>query len=150
MDPASATVLASAITSTVSALAAYMQYRVGMKQAEQKGEAAPEKPNEQTLEKGEQALVVVQKAVAEHGNEDDQADLASFERNPLRYEAQLIRVIEDIATRDQAFANQILKLQPQVGNDVNQGSVTLNDNSSVKGVVGGVIQGTKIDQTFKE
>ncbi|NOK59878.1 MAG: hypothetical protein GFH27_549291n70 [Chloroflexi bacterium AL-W] len=146
MDPAT---ISAGITGVVGLLSAYMQYRVGMKQAEQKGEAAPQKPEQQTLEKGEQALVVVQKAVAEHGNEDDQADLANFERNPGRYKDDIIRVIQDIAKRDQAFADQILKLQPQVGNKANQGTVN-NTNSTTQGINAGVIDNSDIKQTFNK
>lgn len=146
MEPAT---ISAGITGVVGLLSAYMQYRVGMKQAEQKGEAAVEKPDEQTLEKGEQALVVLQKAVAEHDNEDERADLANFERNPRRYKDDIIRVIQDIAKRDQAFADQILRLQPQVGNDVKQGNVTIN-NSTTTGTNAGVIDNSTINQTFNK
>lgn len=140
MDPAAATILSSAITGVVSAVAAYMQYRVGMQQAEHKTEALPEKPNEQTLQQGEQALAVVQEAVANHGTKDEQIDLTNFERNPQRYEKQLAQVLGDIAAREPAFAERILTLVPQADNDSSRGTVTLNE-SIVTGVVGGVITG---------
>ena len=141
MDQEVATVLAATIPSIVTAISTFVQSRKKTAPDEENAE----KPNEQTLQDGEQALVLVQEAVAEHGNEDERADLANFERNPRRYKDDIIRVIQDIAKRDQAFADQILKLQPQVGNDANQGSVTLNDNSKAEGVIGGVIQGTTIN-----
>ena len=146
MDPAT---ISAGITGVVGLLSAYMQYRVGMKQAEQKGEAAPEKPDEQTLQDGEKALVVVQEAVVKHGNEDEQADLASFERNPERYQKQFEQVLLDIAAREPTFADRILKLQPQVGNDANQGSVTIN-NSTITGNPTGVMSNSTINQTFNK
>src|SRR5690349_20192987 len=102
-DPAT---IGAVITGMVSLVSAYMTYRVGMKQAEQKGTPAPAKPDAKTLQDGETAMTVVKQGITQYGDADEQTDLANFERNPERYRDGLARVLHDIAGRETAFALQ--------------------------------------------
>jgi hypothetical protein len=129
-DPAT---IGAVITGMVSLLSAYMTYRVGMKQAEQKGSPAPAKPDEATMKQSEAALTVVKQGVEQHGDDDERADLASFERNPQRYQEALARVLTDIATRSPAFAAQLQSLAQQA--NIQTGGVRGSVNVSGQGKV---------------
>jgi hypothetical protein len=131
-------IISAAITGVVSLLSAYMTYRVGLKQAEQKGAPAPAKPDEQTLTQGERALEIVKAGVAQHGDADEQADLASFERNPQRYQDALARVMTDIATRSPAFARQLQTLAQQANIQTGgiKGEINVSDQGKVDQAAG--------------
>ncbi len=129
---ADAGTIGAVISGVVSLISAYMTYRVGMKQAEQK-EAA--KPDDETLTKGEQAMAIVRTGVAQYGDEDEKADLANFERNPQRYEDNLARVLTDIAMRTPVFRQELESLTKQL--DIQTGGVQGNVNVSGQGRIYG-------------
>jgi hypothetical protein len=127
-------IIGAVITGLVSLLSSYMTYRVGVKQAEQKGGPMPAHPDETTLKQGEQAMEIVKVGVAQLGDEDEQADLTGFERNPQRYQEALMRVLTDISARAPAFAQQLQILAQQA-------------NIETEGVRGAVnLYGGKVDQ----
>jgi len=133
--------IGAVITGLVGALTAYMNYRVGMKQAEQKGAAPPAKSEEAA--KGETAIEVVKAGIERHGNEDERADLANFERNPQRYQYGLARALADIAAREPAFAQQLQTLAQQANIQTGgiQGSVNVSDQGKIYGPTAGVNTG---------
>ena len=137
-------VIAGAISGLVSLITGYMTYRVGMKNADQKGTPAPEKPDDRTLKQGEQAIEVVKAGVAQYGDEDEQADLANFERNPTRYEDALRRVLTDVASRNPAFAQQLQTLAQQANIQTGgvQGTVNVSDQGRIYGPTAGTNTGT--------
>ncbi len=137
-------VIAAGITSVVSLISGYMTYRVGMKSASEKGTPEPEKPDEAVLTKGKQAVQVVRSGVAQYGDEDEQADLANYERNPTRYADTFRRVLTDIATREPAFAQQLQTLAQNANIQTGgvQGSVNVSGNGRVYGPVAGTNTGT--------
>lgn len=138
---ADASVISAVISGVVSVIGSYLTYRVGIKTA--KNGAQPLTPDDATLRKGEQAAEIVQTGLSRYGTDDEKADLANFERNPVRYESQFRQVIMDVATRSPAFMQQLesiatqLDLKPDV-----QGSVTVTDQATVNGNIAGVNQGT--------
>jgi len=130
--------LGTIISGLVSALSAYMTYKVGMKQAEQKSAPAPAKPDERTLKQGEQAMEIVKVGVAQHGDADEQADLVSFERNPQRYQDTLTKVMTDIAAREPTFTQQLQTLAQQANIQTGgvQGSVNVSGEGKVDQAAG--------------
>jgi len=131
-------IIGAAITSVVSLLSAYMTYRVGMQQAEQKDAPAPAKLDEKTLTQGERVLEIVKAGVVQHGDTDEQADLASFERNPQRYQDALAKIITDIAAREPAFAQQLQTLAQQANIQISgvHGSVNVSGEGQVDQAAG--------------
>jgi hypothetical protein len=137
MEPISATV----ITALVSLMTGYMQYRAAVETAQQSGAAEPEKPAE--ADQGERALTVVREGIVTHGNEDEQADLASFERNPPRNRGNLERAMAELAQRSQPFAQELRTLAQQSNIQTGgvQGTVNVSDQGKVYGPTAGVSEG---------
>lgn len=50
---------------------------------------------------------VIQHYVARYGDEDEQSDLQSYERNPARYEEFMGYVLSDLAARNPDFAHEM-------------------------------------------
>jgi hypothetical protein len=134
--------ISAVITGLVTALTAYMKYRVDMKQAEQKGASAPAKTEE--VAKGERAMEVVKAGIEQHGNEDEHADLANFERNPKRYQDGLARVLTDIAARKPAFAQQLQTLAQHANIQTGgaHGNVNVSGEGKIYGPASGVNTGS--------
>lgn len=137
IDPATA---GAVITGIVSTLTAYMNYKVGMRKAEQEDAARPPVPDTETVEHAEAALPVIQHAVNQYGNEDEKADLASFERNPQRNASNLERTLIDIAGRVPEVAQQLQTLAQQANM---QGSGVNISGGTVYGSVTGQNTGTQ-------
>jgi hypothetical protein len=138
MEPISATV----ITALVSLMTGYMQYRATVETAQQSGAPKPEKPAE--ADQGEHALTVVRDGIATHGNADEQADLASFERNPPRNRGDLERAMTELAQRSVPFAQQLQTLAQQADIQTGgmQGNVNVSDQGKIYGTATGVNTGT--------
>jgi len=141
-------VIGAAISGMVALLGSYMTYRVGMKTAEQHPSAQiSPKPDEKTLQQGKQALELVHTGVAQYGNEDEKADLESFERNPQRNVTNLRRALEDLVGREPEFAQRLLMFAQQANMRTGgQGNVTISGDT-VQGSVTGLNQGT-ISSTY--
>ena len=135
------TIGTAVITGLVTLMSAYMQYRASMKQADQKGAPAPAKTDE--IKQGETAMEVVKAGVERHGNEDERADLANFERNPQRYQDGLAHVLTDIAAREPAFAQQLQTLAQQANIQTGgvHGEVKVSDHGKIVGGAFGVSTG---------
>lgn len=116
------------IENLIATLTAYMTYRVGM------AEARPE-----NYAQGEQAMVVVEHGIQQHGTQDEQTDLENFRRNPERYQEQFARALADLATRQDEFAQQLQQLVPQVQY---QGTAEVKDHGRVYGSNVGTNAGT--------
>lgn len=137
IDPA---IAGAMITGIVSTLTAYMNYKVGMRKAEQEGAARPTAPDTKTVERAEAALPVVQRAVEQYGNEDEKTDLVSFERNPQRNASNLERTLIDIVGRVPEVAQQLQTLAQQANV---QGSGVNISGGTVYGSVTGQNTGTQ-------
>ncbi|MFN8504638.1 hypothetical protein [Kouleothrix sp.] len=137
------------ITGMVSALSAYMTYRVGMRQAEEQGKATSTKPEE--VKKGESLAPVIEAAIQKYGRDDEQTALTGYRQNPKLFEAPLIQVLTDIALRSPEFAVDLKALaeregfyktggQTAIGNNIAQAdrgstaSVNINDAGPPKKV----------------
>jgi hypothetical protein len=133
---------AAFITGIVGAFKAYVDYRSAVDSAKVKQQPAPAKP--EAAAKGEQAAPLVKAGVEQHGNEDERADLANFERNPDRYAEGFVRALTDIAAREPAFAQQLQTLAQQANIQTGgvQGSVNVTGQGKVYGTAAGVITGT--------
>lgn len=125
VDP---TVIGAAISGVVSLITSYMTYRVGMKTAQN---VAP-KPDDKTVQQGESAMEIVRTSVSQYGTEDEKTDLANFERNPQRYQANFVQVLTDIANRYPVFAQELQSFVRQ--NDVPPGSINIS-GSTIQGNV---------------
>ncbi len=127
------------ISGVVSLFTGYMTYRVGMQQPEQQP-----KPDEETLQKGEQVMTIVRTSVSQYGNQDEKADLANFERHPQRYGDILGRTLTDIATHTPVFMQQLESLVKQL--DIQpggvQGNVNVAGQDKIYGSSTGINQGT--------
>jgi hypothetical protein len=133
MDPS---IISAAISGVVSLITGYMTYHVGMQSTDQA------KPDDETIHKGEQAMTLVKTGVSQYGNEDEQADLARFERNPLRYTSNVERVLTDIATRNPTFAQQLQAFAPQGTMQAGmQGNVNVSGQGKIYGNAFGVNEG---------
>jgi hypothetical protein len=130
------------ITGLVALMTGYMKYRADMKQAEQKGAAAPAKTEEVT--KGETALAQVKQGVAQHGDEKDQNALAQFETDPDDYRDVFEKKLARLAERSPAFAQQLQTVAQQANIQTGgvQGSVNVSGEGKVYGPVVGANTGT--------
>ncbi len=140
-------VATAVITGLVGAYKAYTEYKAATAKAtEQK---APPPPKGEAAAQGEQAAPIIKTGVAQHGDADEQADLANFERNPARYEAAMAKVLADIAAREPAFAGQLQTIAEQANIQTGgvQGNVTVNDQGKIIGTAVGVNTGT-IEGTY--
>ncbi len=145
MDP---TIAGSIISGIVSLVSAYMTYRVGMKDTDQKGALPPDKPDGATLKNGEAAMNVVRTGIVQFGNADEQADLVNFERNPTRYEPLLATVVTDIARRNATFAQQLQLLAQHTNLSTSPVHGTVNvSGGTVYGPVAGTNTAT-MDSTY--
>ena len=117
------TVLSTVIGGLVSVFTAYTQYKGAVKQAEAKQESPPVKSDEAA--KCKAVAQVVETAITKHGNEDERADLANFQRNPQRYADAIATVIREIAAREPGFAQQ-LQVLVQQANIAQDGSNVVN------------------------
>ncbi len=131
MDPATTSAVIGGLVATLSA---YMNYKVGMRKFEQENTAKPAEPDKQIIDQAEAALPVIRSAVEQYGNEDEQADLTSFERNPQRNAGNLERTLTDIATRQPAFAQQLQTLAQQA--NIQSGGVHISGGTVYGGVTG--------------
>lgn len=134
--------IAAVITGIVGAFKAYTEYKAVEVKAEAERKPAPAKSDEAA--KGEQAAPIIKAAVTQHGDADEQADLANFERNPTRYADGLVKVLSDIATREPAFAGQLQTLAQQANIQTGgvQGNVNVSGQGKVYGTAAGVVTGT--------
>jgi len=140
-------VATAVITGLAGAYKAYTEYKAATAKAtEQK---APPPPKGEAAAKGEQAAPIIKTGVAQHGDADEQADLANFERNPARYEGAMAKVLADIAAREPAFAGQLQTIAEQANIQTGgvQGNVTVNDQGKIIGTAVGVNTGT-IEGTY--
>lgn len=130
------------ITGLVGTYKAYADYKAAAAKAEAERKAAPEKTEQAA--KGEQVAEVVEAPVQQHGNQDEKADLANFERNPERYRDGLTRALTDVAAREPAFAQQLQTLAQQAGVQGSgvQGNVNVSGEGKVYGTAAGVNTGT--------
>jgi hypothetical protein len=136
------TIAAAVITGLVGAYKAYTEYRAAVAKAKDEQQAEPAKSEEAA--KGEQVAQLVKAGVEQHGNEDERADLANFERNPQRYGEGLARVLWDLAGREPAFAEQLQTVVQQAGVQGSgvQGNVNVSGEGKVYGTATGVNTGT--------
>src|SRR5262245_45005346 len=116
-------ILSAVISGLVSVFSAYTQYKAIVHQAEAKQLPAPPKGEE--AQKGEEVARTIETAIARHGTEDEQIDLANFQRNPQRYIEAITAVIRDLAAREPAFAQQLQTLAQQA-NIAQPGSNVVN------------------------
>lgn len=136
-------VLSSVIGGLVSLASAVMNYKVSMKTAEQQAQRSDAKPDDDTLQKGEQTLTIVKAGIQDHGDDEEQLVLANFERRPTLYGEALRHALTDIATRVPDFRDQLQRLAQDTGIQVvgNQGSVNISGEARVD-VASGVNTGT--------
>lgn len=99
------------ITALVGLYTAYTTYKVGMAQAQAKGEPAPARPPE--AEQGEQVAQVVEAGIEQHGNAEEQNTLPLYQANPTRFEHAIQEVVRDIATRNSTFAQELQRVAAQ-------------------------------------
>jgi len=136
------TIATAVITGLVGAYKAYTEYRAAVAKAA--AEQAPPPAKSEAAAQGERDAPIIEAGVARHGDEDERADLASFARNPARYEGALARVLADIAAREPAFAGQLQTIanEAQIQTGGVQGNVTVNDQGKIIGPAVGVNPGT--------
>lgn len=135
------TIGVAVITGLVGLYKAYTEYKAAVVKAQAEQKAAPAKTEEAT--QGEQVAGIVKTGIEQHGNADERADLANFERNPERYREGLARVLSDIAARAPAFAGQLQAVAQQANIQTGgvQGSVNVSDHGKVD-LAAGVNTGT--------
>lgn len=136
------TIAAAVITGLVGAYKAYAEYRAAVAKAKDEQKAEPAKTEEAA--KGEQVAQLVKAGVEQHGNEDERADLANFERNPERYQEGLARSLSDLASREPTFARRLQTVAQQAGVQGSgvQGNVNVSGDGKVYGTAAGVNTGT--------
>lgn len=126
-------IIGPAISGIVSLITSFMSYRLGIKKAKDGGAGEPPKPDPTALQKGEQAYEIVKAGVTQHGDADDQADLANFERNPQRYADTLNRTVTSLAQRVPAFADQLQTLAQQA--NIQTGGVRISGGNIIGNVL---------------
>ncbi len=136
------TISAAVIGALVSLMTGYMQYRAAVETAKQNKKPEPAKPPE--ANQGQRALTVIREGIVTHGNDDEQADLANFERNPQRNRGDLERAMTDLAQRSDPFAQQLQTLAQQANIQTGgvQGTVNVSGQGKVYGPATGVNTGT--------
>ncbi len=136
------TIASAVITGLVGGYKAYAEYKAAVAKTEEKQEPKPEKS--EAAAKGEQAAPIIKAGVERHGDGDEKADLASFERNPARYEGALAKVLADIAAREPAFAGQLQTIanEAKIQTGGIHSEVTARDNAKIQGMAAGVNEGT--------
>lgn len=134
--------ISAIITGLVSALSAYMTYKVNITKASQ-GTSSPatNAPNDIELKHGQQALEVIKSNITQRGTEDDRADFERFERNPQRYKDLLINLLKELANRDHAFAQQLQNLAQQSPSSGIHEQHIFHVNDNKGGVVADTIHG---------
>lgn len=135
--------IAALVTPVVSLLTGYMTYRVGLKQAEKENPSSPETPK--NTHEAEQALILVKETIAVNGTDDERADLASFERNPERYQDALRRALIDLAARDETFVQRLQTIAEQA--NLQTGGIVIRDSAKIYGPVTAENKGT-INPTY--
>jgi hypothetical protein len=136
------TIGVAVITGLVGAYKAYTEYKAAVVKVQAEQQAAPAKIEE--VAKGEQVAQVVETGIEQHGNADERADLANFERNPERYREGLARVLSDVAAREPAFAQQLQTVAQQANIQTGgvQGSVNVSGQGKIYGAAVGTNTGT--------
>jgi hypothetical protein len=136
------TIATAVITGLVGAYKAYAEYKAAVAKATEQKAPPPAKSPEAA--KGEQAAPIIKVGVQQHGDDDEQSDLASFERNPARYEGALAKVLTDIAAREPAFAGQLQTIANEAKIQIGgvHGEVVARDNAKIQGIAIGVNEGT--------
>ena len=136
------TLAAAVITGLVGAYKAYTEYKAATFKATE-AKAPPHAKSDEAAT-GEQAAPIIKVGVAQHGDADEQADLASFERNPERYAGALSKVLADIAARAPAFADQLQTVAQQANIQTGgvQGNVNVSGQGKIIGTAVGVNDGT--------
>lgn len=138
-----AAIISASISGVVSLISTYIKHRLDTQQSQQPVASVPSTEELAQIEKGGQALTVVKSCVDKHGNEDEQADLGNFERNPLRYQDALRQALLDLASREPSVASQIEELagnlDAQTGSA--QGTVNISGKAKVFGPAIGVMSG---------
>ena len=133
------TIAGVVIGGLVSVYKAYTEYKAATAKAIEAKAPTPAQTAE--IEKGAHAAEIITVGVANHGDADEQADLANFERNPDRYASALEKVLADIAGRSQPFAQQLQTLaqQANIQTDGVQGTVTISGQGKIYGTAVGVV-----------
>jgi hypothetical protein len=136
------TIATAVITGLVGAYKAYTEYKAATFKATEAKAPPPAKSDDAA--KGEHAAEIIKVGVAQHGDADEQADLASFERNPERYASALSKVLADIAAREPAFAHQLQTVAQQANIQTGgvQGNVNVSGQGKIIGTAVGVNEGT--------
>jgi|GEM_PF-3017140 len=141
--------LSAAISGVVALMAAYMKYRVDLEQARKPEKPAGDKAAPPQAETGKQAYEIVKARVEAQGNADERHDLAGFERSPERYREIMIRVLTEMADRNPALADELLKLaRQQAAAPAPQGTATVSGQATVYGQVIGVATGDVTGGTY--
>ena len=130
-----ASLLTPIITGLVGAYTAYTQYQAAVTTATTRQAPPPPKPVEAA--QGEQAALLVQAAVAQHGDTKAQTTLALFDDDPETYQEAVQRILVNLATQKPEFAQALQAAAEQAGlvrRDAG-GQVTIDGN-----VYGAVVQ----------
>lgn len=135
------TIATAVITGLVGAYKAYTEYKAAVAKAETEKTPPPAKSPDAA--QGEQAAPIIKAGVQQHGDDDEQSDLASFERNPAPYEGALAKVLADIAAREPAFAGQLQTIanEAKIQTGGVHGEVVARDNAKIQGLMAGVTRG---------
>ena len=87
----------------VRLMSAYMTFRVG----------GGSRPQDETLQRGEQVMNIVRTGVSQYGTGDEKTTLANFEREPQHYGADMVRMLTNIAIRTPVFMQELQSLVKQ-------------------------------------
>jgi hypothetical protein len=107
MEPISTTI----ITALVGLYTAYTTYKVGMAQAEAKGEPTPAKSPE--ADRGEQVAQVVEMGIQQYGDKREKRALQDFQDDPEWYQNNMQRALAAVAKREPTFAQQLQRVAEQ-------------------------------------
>lgn len=131
VEPISATL----ITAIVGLYTAYTQFKAAQG-------ATPTATQPADATQGAQVAPVIETGIQQYGGEDDHADLTNFQRNPARYQAQLITALTQLANSNPAFAAELRRIAGETGADKVQNITGESKVENNYGVSTGVNTGT--------
>ena len=135
--------ISTIIGALVSLFTAYTTYKVGMAQAAQNQQSAPDKTA--AVQQGEEMIVPLKSAIQQHEQAREQEVLAAFVEDVAVDSEQFRQAMIDVAQRDQAFAAALQNIARIHGVVDQNGQVQINVE---KGIGIGTMTGGTIHTTF--
>lgn len=135
--------ISAVITGLVGALSAYMTYKVGIAQAQQKNMSVPAVTEQ--VNRGEEAHRVIETGFQKYGTDAERITLNGYYQDPGLYAEMLAKVLERIASRQPEFTRQLYSIAART----TPTHIASNHSGGIHGDVSGIaVTGVVHGSTF--